>query len=395
MTVSFRTTLAACLAGVATLALAVPATAADPIRIGFLSTFSGPAGQLGQELYDGFTLGLAATGGKLGGRAVEVIQGDDQAKPDVARQVADKMIERDKVQILTGVNFSNVMLAVAKPALDAGAFVVSVNAGPSQYAGAQCNPHFFAGSFQNDTAAEAMGIEATKRGIKRMYLMAPNYPAGKDFLAGFKRFYKGEVVAEVYTAFGQLDYAAELAQLRAAKPDAVFYFYPGGMGINFVKQYKQAGLEQTTPLYTPSFSLDQTVLPAIGDAALGAFVATHWAEDSDNAASKKFIADFEAAHHRLPSPNAAQAYDTVMALDAALKTIDGKIEDKDAFQKALETVKFDSLRGHFRFNTNHFPIQDFWLAEIAKDAAGRPIMAKRSLIVADHADAYAEKCPMK
>lgn len=395
MIVSFRTTFAACLAGVASLSVALPAAAEDPIRIGFLSTFSGPGGQLGQELRDGFDLALAATGGKLGGRAVEVIQGDDQAKPDVGRQVADKMIERDHVQILTGVNFSNVLLAVAKPALDAGAFVVSVNAGPSQYAGVQCNPHFFVGSFQNDTSPEAMGIEATKRGIKKMYLMAPNYPAGKDFLAGFKRFYKGEVVGEVYTAFGQLDYAAEIAQLRAANPDGVFFFYPGGMGINFVKQYDQAGLKKTIPLYGPSFSLDQTVLPAIGEAAVGAFAATHWAEDADDAPSKKFRADFEAKYGRLPSPNAAQAYDTVMAMNAALTSIGGRIEDAAAFQKALETVKFGSLRGHFRFNTNHYPVQDFWLAEVVMDGKGRPIMSKRSLIVADHADAYVGKCKMK
>lgn len=394
MTIRRHTLLAAALAAGTTLA-AVPGFAEEPIRIGFLSTFSGPGGQLGQELLDGFKLGLAATGDKLGGRPVEVIQGDDQAKPDVGRQVADKMIERDKVQILTGVNFSNVMLAVAKPALDAGAFVVSVNAGPSQYAGVQCNPHFFVGSFQNDTSPEAMGIEATKRGIKKMYLMAPNYPAGKDFLAGFKRTYKGEVVGEVYTAFGQLDYAAEIAQVRAAAPEGVFFFYPGGMGINFVKQYDQAGLKASIPLYGPSFSLDQTTLPAMGDAAVGAFAATHWAEDADDAASAKFRADFEAKYGRLPSPNAAQAYDTVMMLDAALKTVGGKIEDAAAFQKALETVKFTSLRGHFRFNTNHYPVQDFWLAEIVKDAKGRPIMSKRSLIVADHPDSYVDKCKMK
>lgn len=392
--ISRRITLAAALLAASAVA-ATSARAEDPIRIGFLSTFSGPGGQLGQELLDGFDLGLAATGGKLGGRAVEVIQGDDQAKPDVARQVADKMIERDKIRILTGVNFSNVMLSVAKPALDAGAFVVSVNAGPSQYAGAQCNPHFFAASFQNDTAPEAMGLELTKRGVKKMYLMAPNYPAGKDFLAGFKHTYKGEIVGEVYTSFGQLDYAAEIAQLRAAAPDAVFFFYPGGMGINFVKQYDQAGLKKTVPLYGPSFSLDQTVLPAMGDAAVGAFASTFWTEDFDNPQSKKFVADFEAKYGRIPSPNAAQAYDTVLLLDAAAKAVGGKIEDAPAFQKALETAKFESLRGHFKFNTNHYPIQDFWLAEIVKDAKGRPTMAKRTLIVADHADSYVAKCPMK
>ncbi|MGZ9105057.1 MAG: ABC transporter substrate-binding protein [Rhodoplanes sp.] len=375
-------------------ALTVTASAQEPIKIGFVSTFSGPSGGLGQELLDGFKLGLKKLGNKLGGRPVELIQGDDQAKPDVGRQVADKLVERDRVHILTGVNFSNVMLALAKPALDAGVFVISVNAGPSQYAGLQCHPHYFSASFQNDTAPEAMGIYMQGKGIKRVYLMAPNYPAGKDFLAGFKRYFKGEIVDEVYTAFGQLDYAAEIAQLRDKKPDAVFFFYPGGMGINFVKQYAQAGLKKDIPLYGPSFSLDQTVLPAMGDAAVGAFASTFWTEGFDNAASKIFAADFEAEYGRIPSPNAAQAYDAAFIIDAALKAIGGQIEDKAAFRKALETVKFDSVRGNFKFNTNHYPIQDFYLAEIEKDPKGRPVMAKRSLIVRDHADAYAKDCKM-
>jgi branched-chain amino acid transport system substrate-binding protein len=379
----------------AAMAIATPALAQEPIKIGFISTFSGPSGQLGQELLDGFNLGIKSVGGKLGGRPVELVQGDDQAKPDVGRQLADKMVERDRVHIVTGVNFSNVMLALAKPVLDAGAFIVSVNAGPSQYAGAQCHPHFFVGSFQNDTGPEAMGLYLQKKGLKRVYLMAPNYPAGKDMLAGVKRYFKGEVAGEVYTAFGQLDYAAEIAQLRAAKPDGVFFFYPGGMGINFVKQYAQAGLKNDIPLYGPSFSLDQTVLPGMGDAAVGAFVSTFWSEDFDNPASKAFVADFEKQYGRIPSPNAAQAYDTARLIDAALKSVNGKIEDKAAFQKALETARFEPVRGKFRFNTNHYPVQDFHLAEIAKDAKGRPVMALKELIVADHADAYAKDCKMK
>jgi branched-chain amino acid transport system substrate-binding protein len=374
--------------------LSSAAFAADPVKIGFLSTFSGPSGQLGQELLDGFNLALEQNGKTIGGRPVEVITGDDQAKPDVGRQVADKMIEQNKVQVLTGINFSNVMLAVAKSALDAGVFIVSSNAGPSQYAGAQCNPHYFAASFQNDTASEAMGVYLTKKGLKKVYLLAPNYPAGKDFLAGLKRTYKGEIAGEVYTTFGQLDYAAEIAQLRAANPDAVYFFYPGGMGINFVKQYDQAGLKKTVPLYGPSFSLDQTVLPAIGDAAVGAFNSAFWAETMDNPQTKKFVADFEAKYHRIPSPNAAVAYDTARIIDAAATAVGGKVEDKAAFQKALENVKFTSLRGNFKFNTNHYPIQDYYLTEIVKDAKGRPVMAMREKIDSDHQDAYVGQCKM-
>ncbi len=382
------------LAAAAATLLAGSAAAQEPIKIGFLSTFSGPSALLGQELLDGFKLGLEQSGNKLGGRPVELIQADDQTKPDVARQHADKMIERDKIHILTGINFSNVLLAVAKPALDNGVFVYSINAGPSQYAGGQCNPHYFNVSFQNDTGAEAMAIYLQNKGVKKMYLLAPNYPAGKDFLSGFKRYYKGEIVGEVYTTFGQLDYAAEIAQLRAAGPEAVFFFLPGGMGINFVKQYSQSGLNKTVPLYGPSFSFDQTVLPAIGDAAIGSFASAFWAETFDNPQSKKFVADFEAKYGRLPSPNAANAFDGARILDAALTAIGGKIEDKAALRKALENVKFTSLRGNFRFNTNHYPVQDFYLTEITKDAKGRTTMTVREKINTGHEDAYVKDCKM-
>jgi branched-chain amino acid transport system substrate-binding protein len=386
-----KTTLLLCAAG---FLVGANAHAQQPIKIGFISTFSGPSGQLGQELLDGFKLGLKSSGGKLGGRSVEIIQGDDQAKPDVGRQLADKMVESDRVQIVTGITFSNVMLAVAKPVLDAGAFVFSINAGPSQYAGKQCNARYFNSAFQNDTLPEAMGLYLSNK-AKRVYLMAPNYPAGKDYLTGFKRTFKGEVAGEVYTAFGQLDYAAEISQLRSVKPDAVFFFYPGGMGINFVKQYAQAGLADTIKLYGPSFSLDQTVLPGMGEAAVGAFASTFWTEDFDNPVSKMFTADFEAAYGRLPSPYAANAFDGARLLNAALASIDGKIENKAAFQKALEAVTFDSLRGKFKFNTNHYPIQDAYLAEIVKDGKGRPVMKRGELIKADLADFHVADCAMK
>ena len=382
--------VAACL-----LAASGAAHAEEPVKIGFISTFSGPSGQLGQELFDGFNLGLKSVGGTLGGRPVQVVQGDDQAKPDVGRQLADKMIESDRVEIITGINFSNVMLAIAKPVLDSGAFIFSINAGPSQYAGKLCHAHYFNESFQNDTLPEAMGIYLREKDVKRVYLLAPNYPAGKDFLAGFKRTFKGDIAGEVYTAFGQLDYAAEIAQLRAAKPDAVFFFYPGGMGINFVKQYAQAGLKDQIRLYGPSFSLDQTVLPGMGDAAIGAFASAFWTEDFDNAASKTFVADFQAAYGRIPASYAANAYDGARMLDAALKSIGGKIEDKAAFQKALETVTFDSVRGHFKFNSNHHPIQDSYLSEIVTDAKGKPGMKRLELIKADQADSFVGECAMK
>ena len=374
---------------------AAQAANASPIKIGFISTFSGPEGALGRELADGFKLGLKYTDQKLGGRPVDVIYGDDQTKPDIGRQLAEKMLESDHVSIVTGINFSNVLLAVAKPVLDAGAFYVSINAGPSQYAGKQCNPHFFSASFQNDTLYESMGIYMQKENIPSVYLMAPNYPAGRDMMTGFKRYYKGKILGEDYTTFGALDYAVNIAEIRAKQPKAVLVFYPGGMGINFVKQYTQAGLKDQIPLYSGGGVFDQTALPAMGDAALGVKASALWSEYLDNSASKRFATDFEAEYNRIPSPYAAQAYDGVLLLDAALKSINGKVEDKDAFQKSMEQVKFNSVRGDFHFNTNHFPIQDFYLTTIAKDDKGRDVAKLDGTIVKDLKDSYAAECPMK
>ena len=370
------------------------AQAQSPIKIGFISSMSGPEGVLGRDLSDGFKLALKQVGNKFGGRPVEVVYGDDQVKPDVGRQVVDKMLESDKVQIVTGINFSNVLLAVVKPVLDSGAFYISTNAGPSIIAGKQCHPRFFAAAFQNDQNYEGMGQYLREKGYKKIYVMAPNYPAGKDMITGMKRYYKGELAGEVYTTMGQLDYSAEIAQVRAAKPDAVLVFYPGGMGINFIKQYAQAGLKETIPLFTGAGVADQTILPAVGDAALGMYTGALWSEFLDNAASKKFAADFEAEYNRIPSPYAALAYDTGRLMQAAADSIGGKIEDKVAFQKALENVKFDSVRGSFKFNKNHFPIQNYYLAQVEKDAKGRMVGAFRQTVMTDLTDAYSGDCNM-
>lgn len=383
-------------AAAAMIALGATAAAAQetPIKIGFITTTSGPNGSIGQELVDGFKLGLEHKQDKIAGRPVSVIYGDDQAKPEVGRQLADKMIESDRVDIMTGINFSNVLLAVAKPVLDAGILYVSANAGPSLYAGRQCHPNFFVASFQNDTTSEAMGIHMQQQGLDNVYVLAPNYPAGKDMIVGFKRYFKGQLAGEVYTTFNQLDYAAELAQIRAAKPSAVYFFYPGGMGINFVKQYAQSGLKEQIPLYTGANVIDQSVLPAIGDAALGLNSATLWSEESANPVSKAFAEAFETEYERIPSPFAATAYDLVLMLDAALETIGGKLDDKVAVRKAMENVKFDSVRGSFAFNTNHYPVQDFYFSQVAKDSKGRLVNGLREPIVRGLKDSYASLCNM-
>lgn len=387
-----RTMLLA-LAG-ATALSAAPAYA-DGVKIGFIATFSGPGGVLGQDLYDGFMLGVENSGGKLGGVATEVIKEDDQSKPDVGLQAAQKLLQRDKVDLLTGIVFSNVFVAVQKPAVESETFLIGSNAAPSIYAGEQCSPYVFSTSWQNDQNHAAMGAVLQKKGVKKVYLMAPNYQAGKDGLTGFKSSYKGEVVDEVYTTFNQTDYQAEITQLRAAKPEATYVFYPGGMGINFVKQYAQAGLTKSTPLYS-AFTVDATTVPAQGDAALGTFGTASWTYDLDNPANKKFVADFEKKYGRVPSTYAAQSYDSALLIDAALKKTGGKVTaDKTAFRDALRKADFASVRGGFKFNTNHYPVQNFYLFETVKDDKGRLVQAKRETVFENAGDAYAAKCAMK
>jgi branched-chain amino acid transport system substrate-binding protein len=370
------------------------AQSTEPVRVGLLSTLSGPGAGLGVDIRDGFQLAVKLNDGKLGGRAAEVIVADDQANPDVGRQTADRLVKRDKVDFMTGVVFSNVMLAVGAPTFQSKTFYISANAGPSQYAGEQCNPYFFSASYQNDNMHEAVGKTVTDKGFKRVALIAPNYPAGKDALTGFKRFYKGEVASETYTALNQLDYSAELSKLRATKPDAVYIFLPGGLGINFIKQFVGAGLSKDITLFGPGFSGDEDVIKAVGDPMLGMFNTSQWGHDMDNAANKKFVAAFEKAYGRLPTLYAAQGYDAARLIDAAVRDSKGKLDDKAAVKKALEAAKFDSVRGAFKFNTNHFPIQDYYLRVITKDTKGRITNRTLGAVFKNHADAYVGNCKM-
>ncbi len=377
------------------LALAAGAHAADKVRIGFVSTLSGPSAALGVDIRDAFQLAIKMNGGKLGGLPAEVLVGDDQFKPDVGRQIAEKQVKLDKVNFLTGFVFSNIMLAAVPVAFENKTIYVSPNAAPSPLAGKQCNPYFFVASWPNDAYHEAAGQHATNKGYKSAYLIAPNYQAGKDSLAGFKRYYKGNVTAEVYTQLGQLDYSAELAQVRAAKPDALYIFLPGGMGINFIKQFVGAGLSKDIPLIVPGFGSDQDIIRPVGDAMLGLFDTAHWAIDLDNAANKKFVAAFEKEYKRLPSVFAAQGWDTAMLIDAAVRDTKGRIEDVEAVRKALRAAKFESVRGAFKFNKNQYPIQNYYLRVVAKDSQGRLVNKTIGTVFKDHGDAYVQECGMK
>lgn len=365
---------------------------AETVKIGLVTTLSGPLAALGQHVRDGFALGVEQAGGKLGGLDTTVIVEDDQLRPDVGRQVADKLIERDKVQILTGVIFSNVAMALAKPAADGGVFFVSPNAGPAPLAGRQCSPYFFATAWQNDQPHEAMGAHLQQQGVKRVYLVAANYNAGKEALNGFKRMYKGEVVGETYAAMNQLDFAAEISKIRAAKPDALYVFLSGGMGINFVKQYAQANLTDRIPLYS-AFTIDAITLPAIGEAALGTYQTNLWNDDLPNEANKQFMAAFQKKYGYRPSNFAAQSYDTARLLDSALRAAGGA-DDEKALRAALRQASFESVRGPFSFNTNHFPIGNFYLVKVVKDAQGNLTQVTEKTVLTEAKDAYYADCKM-
>ena len=369
------------------------ALAQTPIKIGYLNTFSGPLGTLGQDMYDGFMLQVDRNGGKLGGVPVQIIKEDDQFKPDVAVQLAQKLIERENVAIITGVIASNIMMAVHKPITEKQVFLVGANAGPSPIAGAQCSPYQFITSFQNDSYAEAAGKFATDKGYKRMVLMAANYQAGKDAVRGFKKFYKGEVIDEIYPGFTQPDFSAEMTQVGAAKPDAVFAFLPG-TAVNFVRQYQQAGLLKTVPLVTVGM-VDGTTLPALKDTALGIYNVHLWGPDTDNAVSREFVDAFEKKYNRIPSNLAAQGYDSALLLDAALTRVKGNITDKAALMSALKQGSTRSVRGTLKFDNNNFPVNDWYAFEVAKDAKGRVNLKTVATPIKDHHDSYHAQCAMK
>ena len=381
------------LAGIAAVALALPAAAADKFKIGVITTFSGPSGFNGTSTRDAMNLAIEHLDGKIGGLPTELLFEDDQQKPDQGVTIANKYLRSDKVDLIIGATFSNVMIAMYVPIVKAKTVIISSIAGPSQIAGKGCSSYFFSTSWQGDNFAEAMGSYLNKSGIQNIYLMAPNYAAGHDVLTGFKRYYKGKIADEVYTPLGQLDFTAELTQIRAANPTAVFVFYPGGLGIQFVKQYAQSGLKEKFPLYT-AYTVDNSTLPAIGADALGQVTATLWNAQLDNPANKHFVADFTKTYGYLPAEYGAQAYDTINLIDSAVRAVKGRVEDKKAFIAALENADFHSVRGSFRFNTNHFVSQSFYMEKVEKGPDGKPYLKLGATALRDHGDAYAAECHM-
>ncbi|MEQ8305175.1 MAG: ABC transporter substrate-binding protein [Hoeflea sp.] len=373
------------LAAATALAAGAAQAFADPVKVGMITTLSGGGASLGIDVRDGFELAL-----KQAGRDdIELIIEDDARKPDLAVQLSDKLIQSDKVDVMTGIIWSNLAMAVIPGAVAQDKIYLSPNAGPSALAGAGCNKNYFNVAWQNDNLHEAMGAYASSAGYEKAFIMAPNYPAGQDALTGFKRFFKGEIANELYTKLGQTDYAAEIAEIRASGADSVFFFLPGGMGISFMKQYAGAGVD--VPLLGPAFSFDQGILQAVGDAALGVKNTSQWSKDLDNETNKAFVESFQAEYDRLPSLYASQGFDTANLLISAMDA--ASISDKDAFRAALKAADFKSTRGDFKFGPNNHPIQDIYVREVIKEG---DVYTNKLVGVAleDHADAYAADCKM-
>ncbi|MCK1758953.1 ABC transporter substrate-binding protein [Bradyrhizobium sp. 137] len=368
-----------------------PALAQEKIKLGVVVTLSGPAAALGQQVRDGFALAIKDLGGKMGGRDVEVIVADDELKPDAAVTKVKGLLERDKVDFVVGPIFSNILQAIHRPITESKTFLISPNAGPSTFAGKDCNPFFYVTSYQNDQVHEILGKVAQDRGYKRMYLMVPNYQAGKDSVAGFKLDYKGEIVEESYMPLNTLDFQPELSKISSKKPDALFTFMPGGLGVNLVKQYRQAGLADTIPVLS-AFTVDESTLPAQQDAAVGMFGGANWAPNLDNPQNRKFVAAYEAAYNSVPGTYAFQAYDAAMLINSAIKAVKGDLSNKEAVAAALKKADFTSLRGAFKFNTNGYPIQDFYLTKVAKRPDGKFQTEIVQKVFENYGDRYAKDC---
>lgn len=387
-----RRTCAAVLVGA--LGLSCNAFASEELKIGLLSTLSGPGAALGNEIKEGFELALEQSNQQLGGVPTTLLIADDQQKADEGRQAAERLLRRDKVDLMTGMVFSNVLLPVMPRILGNDTLYVSTNTGPADYAGAKCHPNFFTVSWQNEDIPSAMGKYVTDKQHKSIFLIAPNYPGGKETIDGFKRYFKGEVADEVYVKLGQLDFAAEVAQMRASGADSVFFFLPGGMGVSFIKQLVSSGLNTQLAVYTPGFSADQDTIKAVGEPMVGMLNASQWSPDLDNAANQQFVSAFKEKYGRIPSMYAAQGYDAARLIDTAIKNIDGDFKDNDKLRQELKKADFESVRGAFAFNNNNYPIQNYYMREVVKNEQGEITNQLIETVFEQFKDPFAAQCKL-
>ena len=368
--------------------------AGQSVKIAYINSMSGGPGIYGKHGKNGFDLGVDHLGGKFGGLKVEMVYGDTQRKPDVARQLVDKLIKRDRVTAIIGITWSNILAAVQRPVTRSKTILIATTAGWSGMAGKNCSAYFFSSSWNNDQAPEAMGKLMNDENFKNVFLISANYQAGKDMLTGFERYYKGKIAGRILYRLGQRDYQAEISQIRAVKPAALFGFVPGPMGIAFMKQYRAAGLHKTIPFYSV-FTIDHLTLGGHGKNVIGTYHTAYWNNTSTRPDNVKFITDFKAKYGYHPSIFAAQAYDAAFLIDAGIKGVNGNVADKKGMIRAMEKVTYLPTKGKFSYNTNHFPIQDFYRREVVADADGNPTIVAREAVFRAHKDAYYTQCPAK
>ena len=376
------------------------AAAAEKVKIGFVTTITTPAGVIGKDMVDAVNLAMEDIGGKIAGRDVELIIEDDGFKPAIGKQKTDKLVKQDKVQFVTGFIWSHVLLASQKSALGAGKFLISSNAGPSQMAGKLCHKNFFSTSWQNDQTPMAMGEVLNLNNVKSLYVMAPNYAAGKNMVSGVARTFKGKIVGKDLTKWGkdaQLDFSAELAKAKASGAEGIFVFYPGKAGGAFIKQYAQAGLQGKIPLYSV-FTVDSIALPKLQKAnmsgVMGSVMTQFWAPDLDTPQNKKFVSGFKKKYGRYPSFYAAQSYDTIFLIKSAVEAVKGDLSNIDGMRSAMKNADFPSVRGKFSYGNNHFPIQNFYSRKVVKDAEGVWTTSVQEVVLKNHQDTYAKDCSM-
>ena len=385
--------LAGLLLGATALLATAPARAEPGLTIGFIATMTGAGGVTGQKTRDGLQLAIDQAGGRLGGLPTRLIVEDDQDKPDIARQIVEKFMLSDKVDVIVAGGFSNILLAIAAPVTRAGMLLISANGGPSLLAGKDCSPWFFNTSWQSDTYAEAAGAWLQSHHVASVYMLAPNYTAGRDVMTGFARTYRGTIVGQKLTEMKQIDFAAEFAEVRAAHPQALFAFYPGGLGIQFIKQFAQSGLGTSVPL-TTAHTIDGTTVRAVGAAAIGQSFTTFWGTELDNAANRAFVAAWRAKFGDDPTEYSAQSYDAGRLLDGAIRALHGNIADRAALRDAIARADFASVRGDFAFANDHFPIENYYIARVEKSADGQPVMRLGEMVLHQYSNAYASQCPL-
>jgi len=379
--------------GMAASLIALGTAASAEVKVGMIVTLSGPPAALGQQAVDGFQLALDDLGGTLGGEEAELIVEDDELKPDVALSAANSLIDGENVDFVVGTIFSNMLQAIFRPVTESGTVLISPNAGPSTFAGRNCDPHFFVTSYQNNQNAEVMGAYAQEAGYSNVFMIAPNYQAGRDNMEGFRMHYEGEIADEVYVPLDHQDFSAEIARIATSDADAVFAFMPGGLGVRFVRQFEDAGLSDRMQ-FMSVFTTDETTLPAQQEAAEGFIAAGNWAPDLDTEASMAFVEAFEEKYGYVPGGYAMQAYDAAMLIDSAVAEVGGDLSDTEALRAALEAAEFESLRGDFSFNTNHYPVQDFYQLDVVQRDDGAWVTSIGEKVFEDYADGFAEECRM-